>query len=193
MEKRKNVLAAALFVLLVVLVVVFFRTSGRERIRRSEDVSSSSASAQNTAEKQMKTVSLFFLREEDGLFVPEEREIAADASLVREAKEVISELIKGPRGDLFSPLPPETKLGQLFITKDGTAYVDVSKDIVDYHPSGTAAEMSTVYAIVNSLTYNFKPIKKVFILIEGEERETLGGHISLDRPFLPDYSLVAKR
>lgn len=193
MEKRKNVLAAALFVLLAVLVVVFFRTSGREQIRRSEDVSSSSASVQNTAEKQMKTVSLFFLREVDGLLVPEEREIAADASLVREAKEVISELIKGPRGDLVSPLPPETKLGQLFITKDGTAYVDVSKDIVDYHPSGTAAEMSTVYTIVNSLTYNFKPIKKVFILIEGEERETLGGHISLDRPFLPDYSLVAKR
>jgi germination protein M len=193
MEKRKNVLAAALFVLLAVLVVVFFRTSGREQIRRSKDVSSSSASVQNTAEKQMKTVSLFFLREEDGLLVPEEREIAADASLVREAKEVISELIKGPRGDLVSPLPPETKLGQLFITKDGTAYVDVSKDIVDYHPSGTAAEISTVYTIVNSLTYNFKPIKKVFILIEGEERETLGGHISLDRPFLPDYSLVAKR
>lgn len=193
MEKRKNVLAAALFVLLAVLVVVFFRTSGREQIRRSKDVSSSSASVQNTAEKQMKTVSLFFLREEDGLLVPEEREIAADASLVREAKEVISELIKGSRGDLVSPLPPETKLGQLFITKDGTAYVDVSKDIVDYHPSGTAAEMSTVYTIVNSLTYNFKPIKKVFILIEGEERETLGGHISLDRPFLPDYSLVAKR
>ncbi|MCJ7564348.1 MAG: GerMN domain-containing protein [Candidatus Aminicenantes bacterium] len=193
MEKRKNVLAAALFVLLAVLVVVFFRTSGREQIRRSKDVSSSSASVQNTAEKQMKTVSLFFLREEDGLLVPEEREIAADASLVREAKEVISELIKGSRGDLVSPLPPETKLGQLFITKDGTAYVDVSKDIVDYHPSGTAAEISTVYTIVNSLTYNFKPIKKVFILIEGEERETLGGHISLDRPFLPDYSLVAKR
>jgi spore germination protein GerM len=193
MEKRKNVLAAALFVLLAVLVVVFFRTSGREQIRRSKDVSSSSASVQNTAEKQMKTVSLFFLREEDGLLVPEEREIAADASLVREAKEVISELIKGSRGDLVSPLPPETKLGQLFITKDGTAYVDVSKDIVDYHPSGTAAEISTVYTIVNSLTYNFKPIKKVFILIEGEERETLGGHISLDRPFFPDYSLVAKR
>jgi spore germination protein GerM len=193
MDRSKNALAAALFVLLAVLVVAFFRTSGREQIRRSEDVSSSSASVQNTAEKQMKTVSLFFLREEDGLLVPEEREIAADASLVREAKEVISELIKGPRGDLVSPLPPETKLGQLFITKDGTAYVDVSKDLVDSHPSGTAAEISTVYTIVNSLTYNFKPIKKVFILIEGEERETLGGHISLDRPFLPDYSLVAKR
>ncbi len=193
MDRNKNALAVALFVLLAVLVVIFFRTSGREQIRKSEDVSPSSASAQIPPEKPVKTVSLFFLREEDGLFVPEEREIAADASLVREAKEVITELIKGPRGDLVSPLPPETKLGQLFITRDGTAYVDVSKDLVDYHPSGTAAEMSTVYTIVNSLTYNFKAIKKVFILIEGEERETLGGHISLDRPFLPDYSLVAKR
>ena len=193
MDRHKNALAVTLFVLLAVLVVIFFRTSGREQIRKSEDVSPSSASAQIPPEKPVKTVSLFFLREEDGLFVPEEREITADASLVREAKEVITELIKGPRGDLVSPLPPETKLGQLFITRDGTAYVDVSKDLVDYHPSGTAAEISTVYTIVNSLTYNFKAIKKVFILIEGEERETLGGHISLDRPFLPDYSLVAKR
>ena len=36
------------------------------------------------------------------------------------------------------------------------------------------------------------PIKKVFILVDGEERETLDGHITLDRAFAPDFSLVAK-
>jgi len=190
---KKKIVFAALFVLLAVLVVVFFRMSGRELIKRTADRPSSSASALTSAEKQTKRVSLFFLREEDGLLVPEEREIGADEALAREAEEVIAELIRGPRGELVSPLPPETKLVQLFITADGTAYVDFSRDLIVNHPSGTSAEISTVYAIVNSLTYNFKPIKKVFILVEGEEHETLGGHLSLDRPFLPDYSLIARR
>jgi spore germination protein GerM len=193
MDKKRTGLAVTLSILLIILVIIFFRTSGRERIRKISEGEEASSAGQITAEKPMKIVTLFFPREEDGLLVPEEREIAADASVVREAQEVIDELIKGPRGELVASLPPETALGQLFITKDGTAYVDFSKDLIDKHPSGSAAEVSTVYALVNSLTYNFKPIKKVFILIEGEERETLNGHLSLDRPFLPDYSLIVKR
>ncbi len=52
--------------------------------------------------------------------------------------------------------------------------------------------MDAVYSIVNSLTYNFKSVKRVSLLVEGNERETLGGHIDLSRPFSPDYSLVAR-
>jgi hypothetical protein len=52
--------------------------------------------------------------------------------------------------------------------------------------------MATIFSIVNSLTYNFKPIRKVFILVEGGEKETLGGHISLAQPFLPKHDLVAE-
>ncbi len=189
---KKNSLAIALCVVLAALVVVFFWSSGNERLRKSDARPSSSAPAA-PADMETKSVSLFFLREDDGLLVAEPREIATDASIVHEAEAVIAELIKGSRGELVSPLPPETKLSQLFITKEGTAYVDFSRDLVDNHPAGVAAEISTVYAVVDSLAYNFKSIKKVFILIDGEERETLAGHLSLDRPFSPNYSLIAKR
>ncbi len=71
------------------------------------------------------------------------------------------------------------------------AYVDFSEEIVEKHLSGSSAEISTIFSVVNSLAYNFDAIEKVFILIEGQERETLGGHINLSRPFLPLYDLIA--
>jgi spore germination protein GerM len=192
MGRTKAVLFFVLVFLLVVLAFIFFKNSGRERIKKPGEIPQPAVSAQAPVEKSKRKVTLFFLREEDSQLVPEERDIVSNPSAVREAEEVIAELIKGSQTGLVSSLPVETKLVQLFITKEGVAYVDFSKDLVDKHPSGSTAEISTVYSIVNSLAYNFKPIKKVFILIEGEERETLSGHISLDHPFLPDYSLVVK-
>jgi len=189
---KKAVLSLALLVLLLVLAVAFFRSSVREQIVKPPGTPSPSAGTPFAAQTPTRKVTLFFIREDGGLLAPEEREIAADPSPAREAEELIAELIKGPASGLVASLPPETKLGRLFITKNGTAYVDFSRDLVDKHPSGTDAELSTVYAVVNSLVLNFKPIKKVFFLIDGEERETLDGHLSLDKPFVPDFSLVAK-
>ncbi len=190
---KRSALLLVLFVVLAILVVIFFRTSGREELVKVSAGTSPAGDVRALPEKPAKTVSLFFLRESDGRLEAEERSIETNPSLVREAEEALAELIKGPSGELVGTVPPETKLGRLFLTKDGTAYVDFSRDLIDNHPSGTAAEISTVYAVVDTLTYNFKSIKRVFILIDGEERETLNGHIELDRPFLPDYSLIAKR
>ncbi len=57
---------------------------------------------------------------------------------------------------------------------------------------GSSSEMSAVYTLVNTLAFNFKTVKKVALLVEGGERETLGGHIDLSKPFVPQYSLIAK-
>jgi len=192
MDRKKAALIIGLAVLLAVLVFLFFQSGGRERFKESEDQAASSQ-AKAQPERETKTVTLYFPREEDGLLVPEERQIVADPSIAREAEEVLTELISGPRGEYLPSLPAETKVGRVFVLKDGTAYADFTRDIVEKHPSGTEAEMITVFAVVNSLTVNFNSIKKVFILIDGEERETLSGHLSLDRPFLPNYSLIVRR
>jgi spore germination protein GerM len=135
---------------------------------------------------------LFFLSEKDTYLHSEKREIDADVSLVRQAKLAVEELLKGSQLGYISPFPPQTKLRELHVTRSGVAYVDFSKDIVEKHLSGSSAEISTIYSVVNSLAYNFDSIKRVFILIEGREKETLGGHISLSKPFLPLYDLIAK-
>jgi spore germination protein GerM len=174
----------------LVLAAVLFRGSGEEKIRSTAPPPAESV-PKPAPPRPTKTVSLFFLSEDDGLLHPETREILADASIGEEAKEVVQELIRGSDKGYISPLPSETKLRQLFITKDGVAYVDFSKEIMDKHPSGSSAELATVYSIVNTLAYNFKPIKKVFFLVDGSEKETLSGHLNLSEPFVPLFSLNA--
>jgi len=196
MKSPRTALVIALAVLLAALVFIFFRSGAREVILRSGDTGGARAPGTDTPPptdtKHTKKVTLFFVRPSDGLLAPEEREIALSDSLIRETEEYVAELIKGPAGELAPALPAETRLGRIYITRDGTAYVDFSRELADMHPSGTTAELSTIYAVVDGLAFNFKSIKKVFILVDGEERETLAGHIGLDRAFLPDYSRIAK-
>jgi spore germination protein GerM len=193
MKSPKTVLVIALAILLAALVFIFFRSGAREVILKSGDAGAGNSTLPSDA-KPAKKVTLFFVRPSDGLLAPEEREITASDSLIQETEEFVAELIKGPATSELAPaLPAEAKLGRIYITRDGTAYVDFSRDLVDNHPSGTTAELTTIYAVVDGLAYNFKSIKKVFLLVDGEERETLAGHIGLDRAFLPDYSRIAKK
>ena len=122
----------------------------------------------------------------------EEREIVPEASVSLQAKRIISELLSGSRLGFLSPIPPGTRLRELYITEEGVAYVDFSREIKDKHLSGSSAEMSTIYSIVNSLAYNLEPIKKVFILVDGGEKKTLSGHIDLTSPFQPIYDIVSE-
>jgi len=192
MDKKELGILGFLFLLLIVLIYLLFRTGAGEKSKPAPGAPLVETQPQPKDMEKGKKVTLFFLSEEDSLLHPEEREIAGRSSTAEEAQEVIDELIKGPRSELISSLPPETKLRQLFVTKDGMAYVDFSKEIMEKHPSGSSAELSTVYCVVNSLTYNFPSLKRVFVLVEGGERETLDGHIDLSKPFLPDYTLIAK-
>ncbi len=179
-----------LVVVVLVLAVVFFRSGGEEKIKRYQ--SESPQEKDNLSEEQLQTrsITLYFLSEEDNLLHPEKREIIDHPSLVHQAIESIEELLKGSQDGLLSPFPAGTELREFFLTQRGVAYVDFSGEIQAEHLSGTSAEMGTVFAVVNTLTYNFKSIKKVFILIDGSEKETLAGHIDLSRPFEPRYDLV---
>jgi germination protein M len=179
-------------IVVLVLAVVLFKGGGGEKIKSAVETSPAENRPEPAPAREAKTIRLFFLSEDDSLLHPEQREIFAGPSVVEEAEQAVEELIRGSDKGYISPLPPETRLRQLFVTKDGVAYVDLSREIMEKHPSGSSAELATVYSIVNTLAYNFKPIKKVFILVEGGEKETLGGHINLSQPFVPLYSLNAR-
>jgi spore germination protein GerM len=178
-------------VVVLVLAIVLFRGEEGEKIKAAAEAAPAETEPESSAPPKAKSVTLFFLSEEDSLLHPEEREILSASSIVEEAKQVVDALITGSEQGYVDPIPPETRLRQLFVTKEGVAYLDFSKDIMEMHPSGSSAELGTVYSIVNTLVYNFKPIKKVFILVEGSEKETLGGHINLSQAFVPQFSLNA--
>jgi spore germination protein GerM len=192
MDLKRWIILGLSVILLLVLVFIFFRGGGQEEIKQAAEKTPSGSTPGADLPRETKMITIFFLAEDDSLFHAELRQIVTGPSVVQEAERVINELIKGSGKGYLSPLPPETRLRQLFITSDGVAYVDFSKEFTEKHPSGSSAEIATVYAVVNSLAYNFKSIKKVFILVEGGEKETLGGHISLSQAFVPRYSLNAE-
>jgi germination protein M len=193
-NKRQRKKLAALYTLLAILavvVLVFFFGSRKEKIKHQAGPMASGAGSGQAQEVQIKKITLFFLSESDNLLHPEEREIP-ESSLNEEARAVVEELIKGSSSGRLNTIPASARVRQVFVTSDGTAYVDLSRDIIEASYYGSTGEMAAVYSIINSLTYNFSLIKRVCLLVEGNERETLGGHIDLSRPLVADYSLVAR-
>lgn len=192
MELKKIILLGVLFIILIVMSLIFFLSDGEEEIIPAQKLAASSLEPQESGQIETEIVSLFFLSEEDGLLHPEEREIIVSPSLHIKARMIIEELINGSQNGLISPFPPETELREFFLSTEGTAYVDFSRSFQVDHPSGASAEIATVYSVVNTLIFNIDTIKKVFILIDGGEKETLSGHIDLTRPFVPKFDLIVE-
>jgi Na+-transporting methylmalonyl-CoA/oxaloacetate decarboxylase gamma subunit len=198
-KKKKGKVSGRLLILgglavvLLVLVVIFFSGGGGEKVKRFVDANMPKPSEPAAAGRPaLKTVTLFFAADGDDLLHKETREITAGPTDADEAERALAELVRGSESGLLSPLPPQTRVRQVFIAKDGLATVDFSRDVAEGFTYGSTSELAAIYAVVDTLVYNFKSVKKVVLLVEGAERETLGGHVDLSRAFLPDYALVAK-
>jgi spore germination protein GerM len=142
---------------------------------------------------ERKEVLLYFSDSEGEYLIGEKREILKKNEVKEEAKETITELIKGPKGKLIPTLPPRTKLLTLQINDTGVARVNFNPALSKDHPGGSSAEMMTVYSIVNSLALNFPQIKRVQILIDGKSIETITGHLSLRQPVSPKPDLIRRQ
>ena len=143
--------------------------------------------------EKRREVLLYFSDSEGEFLIGEKRGILKKSEVKEEAKETISELIKGPKGKLIPTLPPRTKLLTLQITDVGVANVNFNSVLSRDHPGGSTAEMMTVYSIVNSLAINFPQIKRVQILIDGKPIESIAGHLSLKQPIPPKPDLIKRQ
>ncbi|MBU1168042.1 MAG: GerMN domain-containing protein [Proteobacteria bacterium] len=134
-------------------------------------------------------VYLYFQDRKLALLCPEERLIAHPETPVEFARTIIEWLIRGPRQGLVRTLPGESVLRALYIHEE-TAFVDLSQETCDNHPGGVQTEYLTIVSIANSLILNIPEIKRVKIIIEGRECETLAGHIDISQPFSANMLLV---
>jgi len=137
-------------------------------------------------------VKLFFpSANTDPLLMAEDFTIFKSGQVGNRAKQILQYLQEGPHADGLVPsLPTDAKVQDLFISEQGTAFVNFSNTLETNHPGGILNELATIYSIVNSLTYNLPEIKEVKILIGGVEKETLAGHCLLLLPFTMDLSLT---
>lgn len=124
-------------------------------------------------------VHLYFGDRTGNYLISEKRNIVQLGEIENVAQQIIEALISGPKQDLVSALPSGTSLRAVYFTADGTCYVDFSSAVSENHPGGCKAEILTLYSVVNSLILNMPEIKSVKILIEGNESQTLAGHIDI--------------
>jgi len=99
----------------------------------------------------------------------------------------VDALLTGPADGGIPIFPPRTRLLALN-ESEGVAVVDFSREFVQGHPGGSLSELLTLYGLVDTLAENFPFIRGVRILVEGEEVETIKGHVDLRDVVSPDYS-----
>lgn len=154
------------------------------------DAAETPASPSFLSDQNRREIVLFFQESDSEYLGPERRKIFLTNSLTDQAKQIVIELINGPQDtDLVPTLPRETQVLGLYLDRSGTAYVDLSAEVESLHPGGTSEEIGTIFSLVNSLTYNLPTIKRVHLLIDGEERESLK-HLDLRRDYRQDLSIV---
>ena len=136
---------------------------------------------------------LFFVAE-DGMALVEHEQLveidAADDSLTR-ARVILEHQLGEAPSPLESPFPAGTELRAVYLTPGGDAFVDPNREVTREHGGGSIDELFTVYALVNALTTNLPEVSAVQILIEGQEVDTLAGHIDLRRPLQRNMKWVA--
>jgi spore germination protein GerM len=124
-------------------------------------------------------VHLYFADRKGNHLQAEERKIVAEDTTSAIAS-IINALVEGPDNPkLVSTIPAGSRLLHIFVTDDGTAYLDFDSELSRLHPGGVTAERLTLYAIVNSLVLNLEQIERVQLLFEGNPTSTLSGHLDI--------------
>jgi len=137
------------------------------------------------------TVTLYFGDKRSGYLVQENRRIQVGPEGLE--TRLVMELIKGPSSPgRVSTIPGKVKIRSPVAVKDGIATVDFDREIKTGHWGGSAGEILTVYSVVNTLT-ELEHVRAVRFLVEGEEVDTLLGHLYLGEPVQRDESLIISR
>lgn len=92
--------------------------------------------------------------------------------------------------NLTAVFPKKTKLRKVSVS-GGVAKVDFDKNLTSGFVGGSTGEEMLVGSLVNTLT-EFSEIKKVQILVEGKEIDSLSGHLDLSRPVERMSELIKK-
>ncbi len=137
------------------------------------------------------TATLFYASTDGLSLLPQRREVPLEPDVVAQGRRILLAQIEAPPAPAVGVIPPGTTLRAFYVTPLGEAFVDLGGDIVRAHPGGAHAELLTVQAIVHAVTANLPTVRRVQILVEGQEVDTLAGHIDLRRPMARDTTILA--
>ncbi len=110
----------------------------------------------------------------------EERAIYAVENAVDGMRQILILLLSGPRSDGLFPLLPEGVVLWEFYFHQGIAFVDLAVPLEGVPAMGCFEEALALESIRRTLRENFPEIDRVRVLLNGQERATLAGHIALE-------------
>ncbi len=87
-------------------------------------------------------------------------------------------------------MPQGTTLRGLYVSDRFEVFVDLDATVRTKHPGGSMQELLTVYSVVNTLLVNLPTMTEVQILIDGQEADSLAGHVDLRRPLRKNERLI---
>jgi hypothetical protein len=127
---------------------------------------------------------LFWLSDADNSsLAPVTIELPLSSEPVLRSKQVLNTLLAGPVDVELRTLPPDAVLLAFYILPDGTAIADFSEALATSIPSGIASEQLAVDSMARTLEASVPQVKRLKILIHGQEAETLAGHVDLTGTF----------
>ena len=183
-------LSAAMCYLLCTLgaLLMGLSFSGQPTFAREPGMLDAPGAEQTVGEKLV--AHLYFKDPHSDFLNAENRILTWRKDPVERGTALVHALLDGPLKGLIPTLPKDTRLRALYITGDGIAYVDLSREISKGHPGGCHTEMLTIYSLVNTLILNVPEINAVKLLLEGDESFTLAGHLDIRYPLTANMLLV---
>ena len=135
---------------------------------------------------------IYFASEDGQRLVPTEREVPLATDAAAQARAILEAQFAAEAPTALVPaIPAGTTLRALFVSAQHDVFVDLGPSVRATHPGGSTQELLTVYAIVNAVLTNLPTLQQVQILIDGQEVDTLAGHLDLRRPLRKNDALIA--
>jgi hypothetical protein len=181
--------------------LAYERHRGRERIRNIAETVALDAPSTNA---QSETVTLEIPNDADGTLQAVQRTIALPAEPTARARALIDHLIaECAQPGSTHPLTAGIAVNEVFLVPlpitgytNGTenkpsrgssngelAVIDLRSSFVNNHPSGVEVEVLTLCSMLATLHANLPEITAVRFLVDGQQRETLAGHVDLQRTY----------
>jgi hypothetical protein len=110
---------------------------------------------------------------------PVEVELPLSADPVERSKQLLRKLISDPPTPDQRTLPADATLLDFYMLPDGTAVADFSDAVASEMPSGILSEQLAVDSIARTLAINVPRLRRLKILIHGQEVDTLAGNVDL--------------
>lgn len=179
--------------LVAVIAAALYFPALRRQVNKAKDLTEKTAeqarrellppAAVSSGEPRVKATMYWGSPANDGTLEPVLVELPLSNDPTLRAKELLNTLLAGPVDPEARTLPPDAALLAFYILPDGTAVADFSEAFANSIPSGIESEQLAVDSIRRTLEANVPQVRRLRILIHGQEVETLAGHLDLTQAF----------